>query len=71
MTAFATVPAWFALVAVAVLVISIGCGWLTASYATRKGFPFFPVFLATFVLPFPIVLLAVALMPPRPPQRRW
>ena len=72
-TAFVTVPAWFVLVAVGALFVGIGGGWMTASYATRKGFPFFPVFLACFVLPFPVVLLVVALTPPRsgPPQRYY
>ena len=36
-----------------------------AGYASRNGFPYVPVLIASIFLGFPLVLLAVALMPPR------
>ena len=64
-------PGTFALIAVLLIGLSIACSMATASYAQRKGFPYWPILIAALFISFPIVLLVVALAPRRPPSQRW
>jgi hypothetical protein len=61
------VPLGFVLIAAAIVLLSIAaCVW-TAPYASRKGFPFAPILIVSLLVSFPVVLLIVALAPPRQP----
>jgi hypothetical protein len=63
----AGVPLWFVLLVAGIALLSIlACLW-TAKYASRKGFPFVPILVASLFVSFPIVLLIVALAPSRQP----
>jgi hypothetical protein len=58
------------LIAVGIVLLSIvACVW-TAQYASRKGFPFVPILVASLFISFPVVLLIVALAPARQPPDR-
>ncbi len=47
------------------LVVNVAASIAVASYGARKGFPFAPVLIASVFVGFPLVLLVIAVMPPR------
>jgi hypothetical protein len=53
-------------IALGVFLLNIAIAMAVANYGPSKGFPFAPVLIAALFIGFPLVLLAVALMPPRP-----
>lgn len=56
----------FVAVAVGIIVLNVAISVAVANYGSGKGFPFVPVLIASVFIGFPLVLLAVALMPARP-----
>ena len=59
------VPAPFVALALVVVALNVVIAAAVATYGAQKGFPFAPVLIAAIFIGFPLVLLAVALMPPR------
>jgi hypothetical protein len=54
-------PDRVALVAAALFVVWLGLAAATAEYGARRGYPFFPLFVASTFLGFPVVLLVVGI----------
>ena len=49
-----------AIILVAILALKLIIDYLVASYGSDQGFPFVPLFVSSFFLGFPLVLLAIA-----------
>ncbi len=64
------IPLSLVLILAGMVLLSIAASIWTASYASRKGFPFIPILAACVFIGFPIVLLIVALVPSRPTPGR-
>lgn len=61
------VPLGLVVVAAGIVLLSVLASVWTAKYASRKGFPFAPILVASLFVSFPVVLLIVALAPSRQP----
>jgi hypothetical protein len=61
-------PLGLVLILAGIILLSIAASIWTASYASRKAFPFTPVLIVCLFIGFPIVLLIVALAPSRLPS---
>jgi hypothetical protein len=64
------IPLAVILILAGIILLSIAASIWTASYASRKGFPFIPMLVACVFVGFPIPLLIVALAPSRAPSGR-
>jgi hypothetical protein len=60
----------FVEVAFVIIGLNVVSSAAVAAYGAGKGFPFVPVLIGSLFIGFPIVLLAVALMPARPGANR-